>query len=343
MNSLATRQLARFAMPGTSLQLKATLFSRNIPTALQVTLRSFSDATSKDTTKTETDAQIITSLTKDGIFTLQMNRPKTLNAWTEKMMKELASHFTHATTDESIKVLILTGTGKYYCAGVNLAGILKPMHPAKLHGLIKQKNQQLFELFLNFPKPIIAAVNGPAIGASVTSAVLCDAIVASEKATFSTPFARLGVPAEGCSSVHFEQIMGKEKAERMLGEEGWTPTAQEAKDVLGLVHSVVPGDDEDLMNASNALAREWIQSCKVRTIGPLAKVASDDVVKEFKRINENESIDLADAFLGSDFLEGQRAFLSSKGKTGPAMVFTFLQATRPVWGSLLPPKGTGKM
>ena len=64
------------------------------------------------------------------------------------------------------------------------------------------------------------AANGPAVGGVVTSAALCDAVVASETATFSTPFAALGLVPEGCSSVHFERVMGgRERAERMLGPE----------------------------------------------------------------------------------------------------------------------------
>ena len=77
----------------------------------------------------------------------------------------------------------------------------------------------------------------------MTSAALCDAVVASETATFSTPFAALGLVPEGCSSVHFERAMGgsRERAERMLGPEGWRPTAREAKEA-GLVTEVVPRD-----------------------------------------------------------------------------------------------------
>jgi Delta3-Delta2-enoyl-CoA isomerase len=100
--------------------------------------------------------------------------------------------------------LILTGTDPYYCAGVNLSATIKPMHPKKLHSLIKANNQALFDVFLDFPKPIMVAANGPAIGACVTSATLCDAIIASEKSTFNVPFAALSIPPEGCSSVHFE-------------------------------------------------------------------------------------------------------------------------------------------
>lgn len=95
----------------------------------------------------------------------------------------------------------------------------------------------------SFPqKPIIVAANGPAVGGVVTSASLCDAIIASDTATFSTPFSALGLVPEGCSSVHFERIMGGRKnAQRMLGPEGWKPTAEEAKEV-GLVSEVVPHD-----------------------------------------------------------------------------------------------------
>jgi len=91
-----------------------------------------------------------------------MNRPEKLNGWTENMMLEMERHFKRAAKDEKVKVVILTGAGKYYCAGVNLSGIIRPMHPKNLHTMIREKNQLLFDMFLDFQKPIIAAVNGPA-------------------------------------------------------------------------------------------------------------------------------------------------------------------------------------
>jgi peroxisomal 3,2-trans-enoyl-CoA isomerase len=112
------------------------------------------------------------------------------------------------------------------------------MMPATLHATIIKENAAVFDTFIDFPKPIIAAVNGPAIGAVVTSATLCDAILASDKATFSTPFGALKIVSEGCSSVHFARIMGEVNAERMLGDEGWRPTAEQAKEA-GFVDEVV--------------------------------------------------------------------------------------------------------
>jgi len=163
---------------------------------------------------------VILMNTKDGVTTLTMNVPKRLNGWTMEMLDALKNSLNIAAHDDVTKVLVLTGADPYYCAGVNLSATLRLGHPRKLRAHIKQSNQALFEMFLDFPKPLLIAANGPAIGASVTSATLCDGIIASENATFSTPFAALGVTPEGCSSVHFARIMNQTNADRMLGQEG---------------------------------------------------------------------------------------------------------------------------
>ena len=124
--------------------------------------------------------------------------------------------------------------------------------------MITDNNEKLFNLFLDFPKPILVAANGPAIGATVTSAALCDGIIASERATFLTPFSRLCVAPEvclvffvkscsycshsqGCSSVHFQRLMGEAGAERMLVR-GDKISAEEALN-LGLVMRVVKHEE----------------------------------------------------------------------------------------------------
>jgi peroxisomal 3,2-trans-enoyl-CoA isomerase len=134
------------------------------------------------------------------------------------MLREIERIFEMASEASEVKVLILTGGDcQYYCAGVNLSSILKPMHPRKLHGLLRKKNQRLFDMFLEFNKPIIAAVNGPAIGASVTSAALCEAIVSSETA----------------------QIMGKENAVRMIRKEGWI-VPEALCDAIVIANTIAP-------------------------------------------------------------------------------------------------------
>lgn len=262
----------------------------------------------------------------NGVTTLTMNQPKKLNGWTGPMMMAIRQQFEKLASDEETKVAILTGADPYYCAGVNLSDTMKPMHPKKLHSLIVINNQAIFDAFIDFPKPIIIAANGPAIGACVTSATLCDAIVASERATFTTPFARLAIPPEGCSSVHFDRIMGAANARKMLYED-WTPTATEAK-AAGFVRAVVPHDR--LMDEAQKLAEEWVRSGKVKNL-----IAENKVV-EYKAVNARESVALADAFLDAPFLRAQRDFLKSKGKSQLAAVFGLLAATRPIWAKLLP-------
>lgn len=89
----------------------------------------------------------------------------------------------------------------------------------------------------------------------------CDGIIASEKATFSTPFTALGVTPEGCSSVQFARLMGQANADRMLGVEGWKPTAEEALEA-GLIQWLAPHDK--LAEESYRIAREWIASGAAR-------------------------------------------------------------------------------
>lgn len=263
---------------------------------------------------------------REGVTTLTMNNPARLNGWTRQMMDALRAGISAAANDEETRVLVLTGADPYFCAGVNLAGTFNLQHPRKMHATIVENNEALFNLFLDFPKPMLVAVNGPAIGASVTSATLCDGIIASEKATFSTPFAALGVTPEGCSSVQFARLMGEQNAERMLGREGWRPSAAEALEA-GLIQWVVP--HEQLAEEAHRIAREWINT------GARRSLRGGSGRDELKAVNARESVDLADAFLGAPFIKAQFKFLWSKKKWGPAAMFLAMLVSRPVWSRML--------
>lgn len=275
---------------------------------------------------TSAAADYISTTIKDGVLTVMMNRPQKLNGWTMEMMDGFKEAFSKAAGTDAVKVIIFTGTGEYFSAGVNLGGTIQLKHPKKLHQMIVEHNQRLFETFLDCPKPILVAVNGPAIGASVTSATLCNGIIASEKATFSTPFAALGITPEGCSSIHFPRLMGEANAQRMLGDEGWKPTAAEALKV-GLVQWVVP--HEELLPEAQKIAEEWIANNEQR------KFLAGSELSELKAVNAKESVALADAFLGAAFLREQGRFLWSKKKRAPSAMFFTLWALRPLWSQLI--------
>ena len=276
--------------------------------------------------KPKTDNPLLLVDQSEGVLTLTMNRPKQLNGWTRPMMDAIRDALKAAEEDEQVKVVILTGSDPYYCAGVNLAGTLRLAPPRQLHAMIVEHNQALFDMYLDFPKPILAAVNGPAIGASVTSATLCDGIIASEKATFSTPFSALGIPPEGCSSKQFARLMNEENAQRMLGPEGWKPTSEEALEA-GLIQWVVP--HEQLASKAREIALDWISSSASRSY------RGGSERDELKSVNAVESVQLATAFLSSPFIKAQFKFLWRKKKWGPAMMFFTMWVTRPIWGFFL--------
>ena len=197
------------------------------------------------------------------------------------------------------------------------------MWPKQLHDQIYTFNKRVFDTFLEFPKPCVA-VNGPAIGASVTTATLADCVVAAKGASFSTPFARLG--SRRVLVVHFARLMGPENA--MSACWAWTAGAfREEAAAVGLINECVsPGS----LDAAHAQLR--------------SRLANADYVKnhrgyadtaELLQVNDRESKDLADAFLAVPFLRAQADFLASKGKRQQAFVFEALVATRPAWSLLL--------
>ena len=263
---------------------------------------------------------------RNRVATLTMNHPRRLNGWTTAMQAALAKALAESAANADVGAVVLTGTGEYYSAGADLSGTLRLQNPRVLHGLIEKGNYDLFDQFIQFPKPILAAVNGAAIGAPVTSATLCDAIIASDRASFRTPFARFGIPPEGCSSVHFERLIGAEAAERILGPEGWRPSAAEALEI-GLIDAVVPHDQ--LLPAAQEKAEGWVAEKRPRTFR--AGATKEALVAA----NARESREIADAFLSGPFLMSQYRFLREKKKTGPALTFLALRMTRPAWSLLL--------
>lgn len=263
---------------------------------------------------------------KDQVVTVCMNKPNKLNGWTLDMMLAIKAAIAAATEHSAVKAIVLTGAGDYYSAGVNLASTIQLMHPRKLRDMIKTMNQQLFETFLLCPKPILVAFNGPGIGASVTSATLCNGIIAAENATFSLPFARLGVPPEGCSSVHLARVMGADNAHKMLGATAWKPTAKEAYET-GLVQWLVP--QQSLAEEAQKIAQGWAENEQPR------RFLGNSQLPELMQVNQRESEALANAFLGRKFLHGQAAFLWKKKKYGAALTFFALLALRPLWALTL--------
>jgi len=268
-------------------------------------------------------APLIEKTLNDGVLTLRFSNEKKLNAWTMPLLKQAFAAMQEASTSAEVEGVVITGTGKYYSAGVDLSSMIQPMAPSKLVRQIRDQNQQCFGIWLDFPKPVVAAVNGPAIGAAVTSTILMDAVIASESATFSLPFAKLGVPPEGCSSVTFPERMGAQQAERMLGPENWIPTASEALQA-GLIDEVVAGDASALEERAVAVVRERIAQGGGRRFDQAE-------YQRLSRVNAEESAQLANAFVDAKFLGAMYDFNVKRKKSQLATFFWLAKTSLPLW------------
>jgi 2-(1,2-epoxy-1,2-dihydrophenyl)acetyl-CoA isomerase len=176
-----------------------------------------------------------------GIGLLYLNRPEVLNALSETMKEELIHVLKATEEDDRIRVLILTGRGRGFCAGADLNRFKAYQEKDRDH---KKKSRfgsiDLPRAFVQYPKPLIAVINGPAYGFGFTVTLTCDIRLASEKAKFSCAFVRIGVTPEFCSTYFLPRLIGYGKAAELIFT-ARPIDAQEAFEI-GAVDRVLPHD-----------------------------------------------------------------------------------------------------
>jgi enoyl-CoA hydratase/carnithine racemase len=198
--------------------------------------------------------QILTEL-DEGILTITLNRPERLNAWTATMGRELIEAFDQADADDEVRAIIVTGAGRGFCAGADLAGAGDTFDYRKrgFTGDIPRDNGGQFTLrVFECQKPVIAAINGPAVGVGATMTLPMDIRLAADTAKLGFVFARRGIVPEACSSWFLPRIVGISRAMEWVAT-GRVFTAQEGLDA-GLLRSIHPAGE--LLDAANTLARE---------------------------------------------------------------------------------------
>ncbi|XP_063779148.1 enoyl-CoA delta isomerase 2 isoform X3 [Pseudophryne corroboree] len=176
---------------------------------------------------------------QNNITTIFLDRPEKKNAITLQMYEEIGLALEEAGKDDSV-ITVLTGHGDFFCSGNDLNNFTNI--PAGGKEKMASDSAVVLQAFvgklIDFPKPLIAVVNGPAIGISVTILGLFDLVYATERATFHTPFSQLGQSPEGCSSYTFPRIMGVSKAVEVLLFNKLLTAHEACK--LGLVAEVFP-------------------------------------------------------------------------------------------------------
>ena len=198
--------------------------------------------------------QILTD-SSEGILTITLNRPERLNAWTGQMGHELRSAFDEADADDDVRAIIVTGAGRAFCAGADLEGGGDTFDYSKRDtaGAAGRDNGGEFTLrVFDSKKPVIAAINGPAVGVGATMTLPMDIRLAADDARIGFVFARRGIIPEACSSWFLPRVVGISRAMEWVAT-GRVFQAQEGLEG-GLLRSLHPKDE--LLGVARALGRE---------------------------------------------------------------------------------------
>ena len=253
-------------------------------------------------TAEEKTVQHVVTDVRDGIQTVRLNRPEKKNALTVAMYDALASAFEQAEHDDAIRVTIITGTGDSFSSGNDVLDFMNAFSMDEESPVVR------FVLGLSqVSKPVIAAVNGTAIGIGVTMLLHCDLIYAAEEATFRMPFVNLGLCPEAGSTFLLPRVAGHQRAAELLffGEAIDAETARE----IGIVNAVYPRDA--LMDSVRQKAQQLCEqpAASLRTAKMLMKRPT---AAELRESMEEEVTQFMQRLKSPEFAEAVQALFQRR-------------------------------
>ncbi|MFK7898658.1 MAG: crotonase/enoyl-CoA hydratase family protein [Myxococcota bacterium] len=264
------------------------------------------------------------TLEKDeGVLTLTLNRPDRLNAFNHAMAREWLQAIDFIDADDEVRAVIVTGAGRGFCAGADLGGGAKTFDPASVKAKPSGPKEPrdtggiVTLRIYRCRKPIIAAVNGPAVGIGVTSILPMDIRLASEKARFGFVFARRGIVPEACSSWFLPRVVGINQAMEWVAT-GRVFDAEEAKQG-GLVSEILSPDA--LLPRARELAREIVDNASGVSVA-LARQMMWQMLGAAHPMAAHQLDSSAMNYMGSheDSREGIASFLEKRAPAFPLQV-----------------------
>jgi enoyl-CoA hydratase/carnithine racemase len=273
----------------------------------------------------------------NGVAVITLNRPDRLNAWTRGMAREVMEAAQSAEEDDAVRVIIITGSGRGFCAGADMtelegaaddtaAALSAGDMPAerRVSILMQQRTYAEFDpenrgnkredfrkrysYLMGINKPIIAAVNGPAAGVGLIISLYCDIRFASEMARFSTAFSKRGLIAEHGISWMLPRIVGISNAFDLL----YSSRIIDANEALriGLVNRVFPS--ESFMLEVMAYATDLANAISPRSLGVMKRQLYDALYQTFSQASEKADQELLLSLSSDDFKEGVAHFLEKR-------------------------------
>src|SRR5580704_11509845 len=263
----------------------------------------------------------------DRIATITLNRPDKLNAWTATMEHEVHSAMAAAESDENVRVIILTGAGRGFCAGADMSLLRtiseKGINPAQRAQAVQPAGgisegmradfQRKYSYFPALSKPVIAAINGPVVGLGLLITLYCDLRFASDAARFSTAFARRGLVAEYGMAWILPRLVGHANALDLLFSARMIDSAEALK--MGLVNQVYP--QETFMEKVREYAIDLASNVSRRSMRIIKRQVYEAMFETLTVSFERSEQEMLASLQCADFKEGVAHFVEKR-----APVFT---------------------
>jgi enoyl-CoA hydratase/carnithine racemase len=267
----------------------------------------------------------------DRVLTITLNRPDRLNAWTPTMGRELIEAFDRADADDEVRAVVITGAGRGYCAGADLAGggDTFDWREREGAGAVPRDGGGQFTLrVFECTKPVIAAINGPAVGVGATMTLPMDIRLAAEDARIGFVFARRGIVPEACSSWFLPRVVGISRAMEWVAT-GRVFSAQEALEA-GLVRSLHPAGE--LMDTAYELAREIAENTAPVSVALARRMLWTMLGASHPMLaHRADSRGMFSRGQSADAREGVTAFLEKRAAVFPDRVSDGLPEVFPGW------------
>lgn len=237
---------------------------------------------------------------------ITLNRPEVFNSFNREMALRFQEELDKAEADESVRAIVISGSGKAFCAGQDLAEAMDPNGP-ELDCIVREHYNPIILRLRAIEKPIIAAVNGVAAGAGANIALACDITIAKESASFIQAFSKIGLIPDSGGTYFLPRILGTQKALALM----MTGDKIAAKDAeaMNMIYKSV--SDEDFDETVNAFAAQ-LASMPTKGLGLTKRAVNESMNNTLKaQLNLEEKLQ-TEAGSSYDFNEGVNAFLEKR-------------------------------
>jgi 2-(1,2-epoxy-1,2-dihydrophenyl)acetyl-CoA isomerase len=252
--------------------------------------------------------QLITVDSEQGVATITLNRPDVLNSFNMAMAAELQHALQAAGEDDRVRAVLLTGAGRAFCAGQDLAEAApSDGSPPPISEIVRKSYNPIVRAIRGLEKPVVCAVNGVAAGAGANLALACDVVLAADTASFVQAFAKIGLIPDTGGTFFLPRLVGLARATALafFGDKLPATDAQ----TMGMIYRVV--EASRLLDEARALARR-LATQPTRGFGLTKRAFNQSLANDLDAQLEVEAELQAEAAQTADFAEGVRAFLEKR-------------------------------